>query len=96
MFVKIIEFNCNKISISIELWATVNCAEIQKGFEVELTNIDEFRETMEVNAFGPVRVTKAFLPLLRQSRGRVINVTSTAGKLGQRKAQNILILFDVF
>lgn len=64
-----------------ELWAIVNNAGILKGFEVELTDMEDFKATMEVNAFGPVRVTKAFLPLLRQSRGRVINVTSLGGRV---------------
>ena len=70
---------------SPELWAIVNNAGILKGFDVELTDLDEFREVMEVNAFGPVRVTKAFLPLLRQSRGRVVNLTSLGGKLSHHK-----------
>jgi short-subunit dehydrogenase len=34
---------------------------------------------MEVNFFGAVRLTKAFLPLIRQSKGRIINVSSIAG-----------------
>ncbi|GIX77721.1 estradiol 17-beta-dehydrogenase 2 [Caerostris extrusa] len=64
-----------------ELWAIVNNAGIQKGFITELTSIQDFKDTMEVNAFGPVRVTKGFLPLLRQSRGRVINIASLAGRI---------------
>ena len=63
-----------------ELWAIVNNAGILKGFDVELTDLEEFREVMEVNAFGPVRVTKAFLSLLRHYKGRVVNVTSIGGK----------------
>ncbi|GFU09674.1 hypothetical protein NPIL_125091 [Nephila pilipes] len=35
---------------------------------------------MEVNTFGVVRITKAFLPLLRKSKGRIINITSLAGR----------------
>ncbi|XP_071033968.1 D-beta-hydroxybutyrate dehydrogenase, mitochondrial isoform X1 [Parasteatoda tepidariorum] len=62
-----------------ELWALVNNAGVYKGCSVELTSIDDFRDCMEVNALGPIRVTKAFLPLLRQSRGRVVNLTSILG-----------------
>ncbi|KAF8768463.1 Estradiol 17-beta-dehydrogenase 2 like protein [Argiope bruennichi] len=64
-----------------ELWAIINNAGIQKGFLTELSSIQDFKDTMEVNAIGPVRVTKAFLPLLRQSRGRVVNVASMAGRI---------------
>ena len=34
---------------------------------------------MEVNFFGTVALTKAFLELVRESKGRVINVSSLAG-----------------
>ncbi|GBM51135.1 Estradiol 17-beta-dehydrogenase 2 [Araneus ventricosus] len=66
---------------SSELWAVINNAGILKGFLTELTRIQDFQDTMEVNAFGQVRVTKAFLPLLRKSRGRVINMSSLAGRI---------------
>jgi short-subunit dehydrogenase len=34
---------------------------------------------MDVNFFAGVRITKALLPLLMDSKGRVVNVTSTCG-----------------
>ncbi len=34
---------------------------------------------MDVNVFGPYRVTKAFAPLIMESRGRIINIGSVAG-----------------
>ncbi len=34
---------------------------------------------MNVNVYGPYRVTKAFAPLLIKNRGRVINISSVAG-----------------
>jgi NAD(P)-dependent dehydrogenase (short-subunit alcohol dehydrogenase family) len=42
---------------------------------------EEMRRQFEVNVFGPVAVTKAFLPLLRRGSGRVINVSSGGGRL---------------
>ena len=37
---------------------------------------------LEVNLVGPLAVSQALLPMLRQGRGRVVNVTSAAGKAG--------------
>ncbi|OLR93007.1 SDR family NAD(P)-dependent oxidoreductase [Actinokineospora bangkokensis] len=38
-------------------------------------------EALETNLLGPWRVTQAFLPALRQGRGRVVNVSSEAGSV---------------
>jgi len=35
----------------------------------------------DVNVYGPYRITKAFFPLLRESRGRVVNISSISGIL---------------
>ena len=32
--------------------------------------------------FGVVRVTKGFLPLIREAQGRVVNVASMLGRMG--------------
>ena len=43
---------------------------------------DLFRNTLETNTLGALRVTRAFAPLLRKSRSpRVINVSSGGGQL---------------
>jgi len=43
---------------------------------------DLFRKTLETNTLGPLRVTRAFIPLLRKSKApRVINVSSGSGQL---------------
>ena len=62
------------------LWAVVNNAGVAVYCEIEWCSVQEFQKIMDVNVFGIVRVTKGFLPLLRQSEGRVINVASLAGK----------------
>ncbi|GBM51128.1 Estradiol 17-beta-dehydrogenase 2 [Araneus ventricosus] len=64
-----------------ELWAVVNNAGIQNGFLTELTSIQEFKDSTDVNTIGQIRITKAFLPLLKKSKGRVVNMTSLSGRL---------------
>lgn len=49
---------------------------------VEYLTLDAFRRQLEVNLVGPLAVTKAFLPLLVRGAGRIVNVTSGAGKAG--------------
>jgi NAD(P)-dependent dehydrogenase (short-subunit alcohol dehydrogenase family) len=49
---------------------------------IEYLSLDDFRRQLEVNLVGPLAVTQALLPLLHKSKGRVVNVTSGAGKAG--------------
>lgn len=41
----------------------------------------DFRDAMELNAFAPLRLTRAALPQLQQSRGRVLIIASVGGKV---------------
>lgn len=63
------------------LWALVNNAGVLKRGDVELTSMDMYKEVSEVNLFGAIRVTKAFLPLLRPHKGRVVNVIGAEGRV---------------
>ncbi|AXE36850.1 retinol dehydrogenase [Chromobacterium phragmitis] len=63
------------------LWALVNNAGICVPAPLEILNADELRRQLEVNLIGQFTVTQAFLPQLRQSRGRIINVTSGLGSI---------------
>jgi NAD(P)-dependent dehydrogenase (short-subunit alcohol dehydrogenase family) len=48
-------------------------------------DLELLRQTYETNAFGPVTVTQAFLPLLRRSAaGRIVNMSSGLGSLTQK------------
>ena len=46
-----------------------------------LNNMDEadFDLIMQVNAYGPFRVTKAFAPLIKAASGRIVNISSVGG-----------------
>ncbi|XP_015729664.1 estradiol 17-beta-dehydrogenase 2 isoform X2 [Coturnix japonica] len=62
------------------LWGVVNNAGIL-GFPAdgELLPMSMYRKCMEVNFFGAVEVSKTFLPLLRKSQGRLVNMSSMTG-----------------
>jgi NAD(P)-dependent dehydrogenase (short-subunit alcohol dehydrogenase family) len=59
----------------------VNNAGIAVSGPVEYLPIEEVRKQLEVNFIGQVAVTQAFLPLLRRSRGRVVNIGSVGGEI---------------
>jgi NAD(P)-dependent dehydrogenase (short-subunit alcohol dehydrogenase family) len=58
----------------------VNNAGICTLGPLELTDRNLVRQQFEVNVFGVIAVTRAFLPLLRRGRGRVVNMGSIAGR----------------
>lgn len=59
----------------------VNNAGISGAGPIELLDLDEFRSMLEVNALGAVAVTQAFLPMLKEARGRIVNLSSVAGRI---------------
>eukprot|EP01123_Difflugia_compressa_P012066 TRINITY_DN5032_c1_g2_i2.p1 TRINITY_DN5032_c1_g2~~TRINITY_DN5032_c1_g2_i2.p1 ORF type:complete len:238 (-),score=44.29 TRINITY_DN5032_c1_g2_i2:80-793(-) len=61
------------------LWAVINNAGIYRPALLSLSTLDDWRLTFEVNVLGIATVTKACLPLLRQTRGRVVNIASVVG-----------------
>lgn len=58
----------------------VNNAGIGGGGPLEVVALGELRKVFEVNVIGPVAMTQALLPLLRQGRGRIVNIGSIAGR----------------
>ncbi len=61
------------------LYAVINNAGV--GLMAPLIELEEqdLDFIFDVNVYGPYRVTRAFAPLLIESRGRVINIGSIAG-----------------
>ncbi|XP_007895635.1 D-beta-hydroxybutyrate dehydrogenase, mitochondrial [Callorhinchus milii] len=65
------------------LWGVVNIAGDSSFGEVEFTGMERYKELADVNLWGTIRVTKAFLPLIRKATGRVVNISSMFGCMGQ-------------
>lgn len=63
----------------LELAGVVNCAGLAFAAPLEWTTAADLSTLLEVNVVGVQRVTKALVPQLRRSKGRVINVSSGAG-----------------
>jgi NAD(P)-dependent dehydrogenase (short-subunit alcohol dehydrogenase family) len=61
----------------------VNNAGIATGGVLEAMDLDELRRTLEINSIAPVAVAQAFLPMLRRSRGRIVNMSSIGGRVAQ-------------
>ncbi len=69
------------------LGGLVNNAGVAPMGPLEHTPIQEMRDAFEVNVFGAMAVTQAFLPLLKSGTadkgkpGRIINISSTSGNM---------------
>src|SRR4051794_1678986 len=60
-----------------------NAGTFQAGFFEEISPA-QLRAQMETNFFGPLNVTRAILPVMREQRsGHVITISSVAGVIGQ-------------
>jgi NAD(P)-dependent dehydrogenase (short-subunit alcohol dehydrogenase family) len=63
------------------LHGVVNNAGIIVQGPLELVSDEELRRQFEVNVLGTMAVTRAFLPLLRAGRGRLVNVTAATARV---------------
>lgn len=72
--------NAITTSLGLPLVALVNNAGVaSRSCPVEALEETELRRVMETNFFGMFAITKALLPQLRTSKGRVIMISSLAG-----------------
>ena len=62
--------------------AIVNNAGIDKTTGVDTLGVDEWDAIIRTNLRGPFLLSKYALPLLRERRGDIVNVASTAAKRG--------------
>jgi NAD(P)-dependent dehydrogenase (short-subunit alcohol dehydrogenase family) len=54
----------------------VNVAGIGMVRPVEYVTPGDLQQIFEINVFGQIAVTQAFLPVLRRARGRIVNISS--------------------
>lgn len=64
------------------LWGLINNAGVLGVLApTDWLTVEDYREPIEVNLFGLINVTLNLLPLVKKARGRIINVSSIAGRL---------------
>jgi NAD(P)-dependent dehydrogenase (short-subunit alcohol dehydrogenase family) len=68
-------------SLPKRLDAVVNNAGVVVSGPMETVSPDEWRKQLEINVIGQLAVTQAVLPRLRESRGRVVFISSVNGRL---------------
>jgi NAD(P)-dependent dehydrogenase (short-subunit alcohol dehydrogenase family) len=60
----------------------VNNAGISGGAPLEFADLADVRRMFEVNVFGLLALTQAFMPLIRRGHGRVVCTGSIGGRIG--------------
>lgn len=63
------------------LWGLVNCAGVVAAGPVEMLDMREARRVFEVNVLGVLATSQTFLPMIREARGRIVNISSLSGLL---------------
>ncbi|MEM9183076.1 MAG: SDR family NAD(P)-dependent oxidoreductase [Pseudomonadota bacterium] len=63
------------------LWGLVNNAGVNVVDPLIEADFEDFQFIFDVNVFGVFRVSKAFAPLVIESKGRIVNISSISGVL---------------
>jgi NAD(P)-dependent dehydrogenase (short-subunit alcohol dehydrogenase family) len=73
--------NVSQIQRAVDEVGTLNVLINNAGVAIydDLSNLDVIQQHLEVNFLGLLKVTNAFLPLLKRSKGAIVNNLSMAG-----------------
>ena len=65
------------------LWGLINNAGIPGvgAGPLDWLVTSDYRRALDVNVLGMIDVTMTFLPLVKRAKGRIINMSSTGGRL---------------
>lgn len=61
----------------------VNNAGISRRMVAEFHDMEDIYRVFDTNVFGMMHLTQLCLPLLRQSKGRVVMISSVNGRIGK-------------
>jgi len=64
----------------VGLWGLVNNAAITGPLVAPWSRPEDYQRVMDVNFHGVVEVTHAFLPLIKEARGRIVNISTCCGR----------------
>ena len=68
------------------LWGLVNNAAVAVFAPLTMAKQSDLEFIFDVNVFGVFRVTKAFAPMIIESKGRIVNISSVSGVLSNATA----------
>jgi NAD(P)-dependent dehydrogenase (short-subunit alcohol dehydrogenase family) len=57
----------------------VNNAGVSRKFPAELHDLSDIRRLFDTNFFGMIDLTQIFIPVLRESKGRIVMISSLSG-----------------
>lgn len=61
--------------------ALINNAGLAIPGTIEMLPIESLRQQIEINLIGQVALTQKLIPLLRQTKGKIINISSLSGRI---------------
>lgn len=68
--------------VAVGLWAVVNNAGVSApNGPTDWLTIEDFKQMLSINLHGVIDVTLSVLPLIKMSKGRVVNVASVFGRI---------------
>jgi len=70
-----------ELAASKNICALINNAGVALSAPVELVPAEALRQQLEINLIGPLQLIQHCLPALRENHGRIINVSSMAGRV---------------
>ena len=78
-----------------DLWAVINNAGVCRIGPLDWQSLEEIKKMADVNLWGLIDVTKTFLPLLKNSGGRLVNIASIGGKSNITKKEPLIATCDI-
>ena len=64
-----------------EIYALINNAGIGISGAIEYANKEEVQKIFDINIIGVVNLSSKIIPYLRESKGKIINISSVAGEI---------------
>ncbi|XP_070576741.1 D-beta-hydroxybutyrate dehydrogenase, mitochondrial-like isoform X1 [Ptychodera flava] len=90
-----VKFVCENMENGEYIWGVINAASIVRIADFEMFPTKELQREFEVNALGQFCVCKAFIPLIRQSRGRFVNFTFSGNFASERTVAHTMSTYAV-